>query len=92
MVGPILFLKKKRSIVASSPKEKGKRRSIGLGLGGLSLVQFAPMDWPREKIYIYIYIWRRNGAQPIWILPSELESTFVNLRGSGEGETPPLNL
>jgi len=37
-------------------------------------------------------IWNRSGAQPIRILPSEPESTFVNLRGSSEGETPPLNL
>jgi hypothetical protein len=36
--------------------------------------------------------WNRSGAQPIRILPSEPESTFVNLRGSSEGETPPLNL
>jgi hypothetical protein len=43
IVGPILFLKRKRSIVASSPKEGKKIR-----LGGLGLVQLFPMGWPRQ--------------------------------------------
>jgi hypothetical protein len=69
------------SMYAEKEKKKGALQVDWLRLGGIEPSPIRSNGSAQTNIYIYI--WRRSGAQPIRIPSSEPESTFANLQDSG---------